>query len=153
MVALLGFGAVFAVTGCGDAADAPPGAAPPGAPSTPAATARASTPDPEPTGEPGFPTAADGTNVRACYDGNCEILVTKRVTIGLDPKFGFETFSFDPTDSVWRYTYPDGGSGSLSFLEPPYEGQWAGPSASQSLALKVVASQGSRAVISLRPVG
>jgi hypothetical protein len=100
---------------------------------------------------PGFPEAADGTNVRACRDGSCEILVTKRVSIPLTSRFGFKAFSFDPADSTWRYTYPGGGSGSLSFQAPPYSGSWAGPTAKQSLVLTVVATQGSKAVISLRP--
>ncbi|GLY83076.1 hypothetical protein [Actinoallomurus iriomotensis] len=44
---------------------------------------------------PGFPQAPDGTDVRACHDGSCEILVTKRTRIPLDSRFGFRTFSFD----------------------------------------------------------
>ncbi|WP_329257357.1 hypothetical protein OG417_18665 [Actinoallomurus sp. NBC_01490] len=100
---------------------------------------------------PGFPQAADGKNVRACHDGSCEILVTKRTKIPLDPRFGFKTFSFDPSDSTWRYTYPIGGSGRLKWLEPPYSGSWVGPTGKQQLVMTVVASDGSKAVISLRP--
>lgn len=100
---------------------------------------------------PGLPQAADGTDVHACHDGSCEILLTKRTKIPLDSRFGFKTFSFDPADSTWRYTYPGGGSGRLKWLAPPYSGSWAGPTAEQQLVMTVVASDGSRAVISLRP--
>ena len=102
---------------------------------------------------PGFPRAADGTDVRACSDGSCEVLVTKRTRIPLDARFGFKTFSFDPADSTWRYTYREGGNGSVSFLAPPYSGQWAAPSGEQGLTLTVVASATGKAVISLRPTG
>ncbi|GAA4491972.1 hypothetical protein GCM10023191_026890 [Actinoallomurus oryzae] len=109
------------------------------------------TPARTPARTPGFPQAADGKNVRACHDGSCEILVTKRTKIPLDPRFGFKTFSFDPSDSTWRYTYPIGGSGRLKWLEPPYSGSWVGPTGKQQLVMTVVASDGSKAVISLRP--
>ncbi|MGI5212468.1 hypothetical protein [Plantactinospora sp. CA-290183] len=144
-----------AVAGCGGSGGAPRGEASSGTPGLPSSGTPGPTPSgapsPDATPEAGFPAAANGTNVRSCYDGSCEILVTKRVTIPLDPRFGFKTFSFDPADSTWRYTYPEGGSGSLKFLEPPYSGEWAGPSAKQGLAMRVVATEGSRAVISLRP--
>jgi hypothetical protein len=77
--------------------------------------------------------------------------VTRRVTIPLVPRFGFKTFSFDPATSKWQFSYPEGGSGSVKFLEPPYTGSWVGPSGKQSLDLTVVASDGSKAVISLHP--
>jgi hypothetical protein len=101
--------------------------------------------------KPGFPEAVDGTNVRACRDGTCEILATKRVRIPLDARFGFRAFSFDPADSTWRFSYPGGGSGRMKFLAPPYSGSAVGPTGEQNLVLTVVASEGSRAVISLRP--
>jgi hypothetical protein len=136
---------VLACAGCGGSGGSRPSHAASGPP-RPGGDAT-----PAPPRTPGFPEAADGTNVRACRDGACEILVTKRVSIPLTSRFGLKTFSFDPADSTWRYTYPGGGSGSLSFQAPPYSGSWAGPSAKQSLLLTVVASQGSKAVISLRP--
>jgi hypothetical protein len=39
----------------------------------------------------------------------------------------------------------------MKFLAPPYSGSASGPTGEQSLVLTVVASEGSRAVISLRP--
>ncbi|ROT31909.1 hypothetical protein [Micromonospora sp. HM5-17] len=152
-IAMTASGALFlslATAGCGGSDDSPQGSPPSAVPGT----SLGATPETGPaTGLPGtgLPEAADGTNVRACYDGSCEILVTRRVTIPLDPRFGFTTFSFDPADSTWRYTDPEGGSGSLKLLEPPYSGELTGPSATQSLAVRVVATEGSTAVIALRP--
>jgi hypothetical protein len=135
-------GLALACAGCGGSH---PGHVPSATPTAGGDTGR------PPARTPGLPPAADGTNVRACHDGSCEILVTGRVSIPLTSRFGFKTFSFDAADSTWRYTYPNGGSGSLSFKAPPYSGSWAGPTAEQSLVLTVVASEGSKAVISLRP--
>jgi hypothetical protein len=39
----------------------------------------------------------------------------------------------------------------VKWLEPPYTGSWSGPTAKQQLVMTVVASDGSKAVISLRP--
>jgi hypothetical protein len=150
----------FTAIGCGESDRSPQGQTPSGTPGasltttpTPVATlTQTPTASLDPKQATAFPKAADGRNVRACYNGSCEILVTKRVSIPLHPRFGFKTFSFDPADSTWRYTYPEGGHGSLKFLEPPYSGEWSGPSSTQSLAMRVVATQGSKAVISLRPV-
>lgn len=89
--------------------------------------------------------------MRACRDGRCEILVTKRVRIPLDARYGFKTFSFDPSDSKWRFSYPGGGSGSLKLFDPQKSQTWSGPTAKQSITFAVVASEGSKAVISLRP--
>lgn len=102
-------------------------------------------------GQGALAAAKDGTNLRACYDGDCEILVSHRQTIRLDPRFGFSTFSFDAGDLTWRYTYPEGGNGSIRFEAPTYAGSWAGPSARQSLGMRVVDFQGPRAVIALHP--
>ncbi len=138
-LAVAGLSLALGCAGCGGTEHGP--ALPARASVTPRATVRT----------PSFPQAADGTDVHACRDGNCEILAGARVTIPLAARFGFRTFSFDPADSTWRYTYTAGGSGHLKFLAPPYSGSWAAPTGKQSLALTVVASDGSRAVISLRP--
>ncbi|MFI0408881.1 hypothetical protein [Actinomadura sp. 3N508] len=72
--------AAAGLAGCGNSGGDGGGAAPArgsSAPATPAASpaSPASTPPPR---------AADGTNVRACKDGTCEVKVTRRVTIPLD---------------------------------------------------------------------
>jgi hypothetical protein len=139
--------------GCGGSGGAPTPRPSSDAPSPSAAATPTAVATPGSAPAPGFPRAADGRNVRACRDGNCEILVTKRTRIPLDARFGFKTFSFDPADSTWRYTYPQGGSGSVSFLAPPYSGQWAAPGGEQGITLTVVGSAKGKAVISLRPTG
>lgn len=143
---VVGLALAMACAGCGGSGDSAEA-------KSPRATAGSSTaaPTQSPPPSPGFPKPADGTKASACRDGKCEILVTKRTKIPLDSRFGLSTLSFAPTDLTWRYTYPDGGSGSMKFLEPPYTGSVAGPSAKQGLSLRVVASDGSKAVISLTP--
>lgn len=147
-------GLAFACAGCGDSEE--PARSQPqtnGAGRTTPPPASTVTPGQSPATKPGFPVPADGQDVKACRDGKCEILVTERTTIPLDRRFGFKKFSFDPADSTWRYSYPEGGGGELRFLEPPYSGSWAAPHGEQSLNLRVVATQGSKAVISLSPGG
>jgi hypothetical protein len=68
-----------ALAGCSSAAPAkaPPSAPPPSAGPSPSAS-------PSPT-RPAFPSAADGSNIKACYDGKCEVLVAKKARIPLKP--------------------------------------------------------------------
>ena len=74
-VGLLAAVAVTALAGCGDdGKDAAP------ASSSPAATTPATTP-PTPSASP---SAADGTNLRACRDGSCEVEVKRPATIRTD---------------------------------------------------------------------
>ena len=73
----------LALTGCGGAEEDP-------APTTTSAAASStaeteSTPEPSPTPAV-LPEAADGTDYDACYDGECEVLVTEPVDIPLDPE-------------------------------------------------------------------
>jgi hypothetical protein len=98
------------------------------------------------------PAPRPGCRTHACKDGTCEILVTKRTTIPLAAHFGFKKMSFDPADRTWRFSYSDGGSSSLEFLEPPYSGQWSAPRGDQGLNLRVVAFEGKRAVVSISPM-
>ncbi|WP_263172528.1 hypothetical protein [Streptomyces sp. SCSIO ZS0520] len=100
-VASVSLGLVLALAGCGgeDEAD---GAARGSAPSTaekratPSKTpARKPSPSASPTAKPS-PTgtsAADGTDVGACYDGRCEIAVSEPTEIALDGRFEIADFS------------------------------------------------------------
>lgn len=141
---------LFAVAACSEAAP-PPAAAPPPSSAAPVSATPESPPPSSPA--PAFPAAKDGTNVRACKDGTCEILVTRKTTIPMAARFGFKTVSFDPADRTWRFTYADGGSSSIAFLEPPYSGQWVAPYGEQGLNLRTVAFDRKRAVISMSPYG
>ncbi|MCT2589064.1 hypothetical protein LHJ74_03780 [Streptomyces sp. N2-109] len=76
--ALLAALTVLAAAGCGDSDDDS------GDDAKPAASGSAdASPKPKPKSSPA-PTAADGTDTAACTDGNCEIAVSKPVTINLD---------------------------------------------------------------------
>ncbi|MGH8795287.1 MAG: hypothetical protein ACRDXX_21925 [Stackebrandtia sp.] len=44
-------------------------------------------------GDDTLPEAADGTDVGACYDGECEIVATALLDIPVDPKFGVDLLS------------------------------------------------------------
>jgi hypothetical protein len=85
---------VLVLSGCGGSGTATDGrssaAPPPLSPSVSASPSRS--PSPSSTGA--LPEAADGTDLDACYDGECEILVTEPVDIPVDPEvYGFETLS------------------------------------------------------------
>ncbi|WP_163509408.1 hypothetical protein [Fodinicola acaciae] len=75
---------------------------------TPSATPSAS-PSQAPT------VAADGTNVRACYDGNCEIRVSGSLRIPLQPRFHVRRLSVSASGDQVVVTSEldgDGGGGS-----------------------------------------
>ncbi|WP_460301717.1 hypothetical protein [Actinocorallia aurea] len=101
------------------------------------------------TGRDGFPRAANGRDADACFDGNCEILVDGRTEIPLHERFGFATFSFDPSDSTWRYTYLTGGTGKMRVSGLGANASWLGTSPARMLKLRILARDGDKAVISL----
>lgn len=64
------------------------------------------------------PPAADGSDIGACYDGECEISVSGPVRIPLDGRSGFDAVAveaIEPNSVRFRVEYPNGfGSGSAS---------------------------------------
>lgn len=59
------------------------------------------------------PSAANGTDVRACREARCEILVRGRVTVPLSPRFGFTTFTITfvpPNRTLFAAADAQGGS-------------------------------------------
>lgn len=57
------------------------------------------------------PTAADGSDIRACYDGACEISVSRPLTIPLDGRSGFNAVTIEairPALMSFRANFPDG---------------------------------------------
>ncbi|MFF4414424.1 hypothetical protein ACFYY8_18000 [Streptosporangium sp. NPDC001559] len=60
--------------------------------------------------------AAAKPNLRACYDGNCKISITKKVSFRIDPGFGFTrlTLSFN-AGGVYVKSSGPGVSGSAYF--------------------------------------
>jgi hypothetical protein len=84
MGVLVAFSAVgVLVAGCGSSNSAAP---PPSAPDKPAATTTAPTTTVPPTTT--VVTAADGTNLAACEDGDCEVRVTPSTSIPLRSSLG-----------------------------------------------------------------
>jgi hypothetical protein len=72
----------LALTGCGGAEEPPD----PTTTTAPVSSSPATETTPEPSPTPAtLPEAADGTDYDACYDGECEVLVTEPVDIPLDP--------------------------------------------------------------------
>ncbi|MEJ3657997.1 hypothetical protein WEH80_34035 [Actinomycetes bacterium KLBMP 9759] len=86
------------------AAKATSTAPPTTAPTTPPTTAR-----PKPTG-------ADGTNLAACQDGSCDVLVTGPATIPVPPRTGFLSLQVVRVGTTLgiRWTSPGGGGGSMA---------------------------------------
>lgn len=64
------------------------------------------------------PPAADGSNIGACYDGECEVAISESVRIPLDGRSGFDAVTVEAIESNnvrFRVGYPHGsGSGSAS---------------------------------------
>ncbi|GLW65869.1 hypothetical protein Arub01_41130 [Actinomadura rubrobrunea] len=94
--------AVLAAAGCSDSDESPPDARAPSAAAVPTTS------------------AADGTRIAACADGNCEILVTGPVEIDVGGHGGLRKLSVvkvAPTGLSFTAT-ADGGGGGTGTLEP-----------------------------------
>ncbi|MEH1099590.1 hypothetical protein [Micromonospora sp. CPCC 205561] len=89
---------VLVLTACGSSGGTS-GAGTPSAGTAPAAasTAPAATPAESPSSgvvpSPSTLSAENGTDVRACRDGTCEIVVRGKVEVPLDRRFGFTEFT------------------------------------------------------------
>ncbi|GGV27348.1 hypothetical protein GCM10010182_57920 [Actinomadura cremea] len=99
------------------AADAPPqpAAAMPAMPEMPAAAPAgpekpAAKPE-KPAAKPEKPAAKDGTNLKACADGECEVVLRDGDEIKLDEKFGMEPIRVERKGT--RVTFTLKGSGSM----------------------------------------
>ncbi len=98
MRTVIGIGLLLlTLTGC--SSDAVPAPAPSASAAAPAPSPPPSFgPSPSPSPSPTTPAAADGTNVRACRDGTCEILVTRRTGIPVPARFRVRGLSVTPGD-------------------------------------------------------
>jgi hypothetical protein len=81
----------------------------------PADTAEAGDPAPTEAGsEQPEPSAADGTDVGACFDGTCEVEISKPIDIPMDEKFGLGDFSVSevgPDGIEFSVVFPGGSGG------------------------------------------
>lgn len=49
---------------------------------------------------PNMPPAKDGSDITACYDGDCEVELRAPVTIPMDPSTGIREFTLERVDDV-----------------------------------------------------
>ncbi|MFI7676871.1 hypothetical protein [Actinophytocola sp. NPDC049390] len=80
---------------------------------------------PSPTNED-IPPAADGSDVKACYDGTCEVMLRAPVKIPFDPKTGLVELNLTRVDGVdgaqLSGTAVGGGTVSVSvYADPGFE--------------------------------
>lgn len=170
---VIGAVALLTALGLAGCAEAVNGGAVPAA-SAPGPTSAVPEPTPAPTGSPAsttpapFPTAADGSDVAACRDGNCEIVVSGPVEIPLEREFGVDRLAITAiaADGVqcraetsraqtleWSvstgqvYASDDG---EIYYVE--FSQLQAGSTASANqISLRVVALDGERAVLDFSP--
>lgn len=91
-----------AVSACGGSPTAST-TTPPSSPAPASTSVRAASSSAAPTTSKApkpFPTAADGTNLRACADGDCEILVTGPVTIRFNRSLGMSSLDITAVSSA-----------------------------------------------------
>lgn len=107
------------------------------------------TTDPNPTADPtdsatvGLPEAADGTDVSACFDGNCEILATSALEVPVDPDFGVDTFTIVELDAE---TVTVEATGAGTYLKVTISPEGAG--SLNGILVSVVALDEEQAVLS-----
>jgi hypothetical protein len=102
--------AVLALAGCGGGGGEA-GPATPEPPPTARAEPTLDRPSPVPAPEP---SAADGEDYDACFDGECEVLVTAGVELEFDDEFRMGTTTVEFGEDFVRLTSRDG-SGYLMF--------------------------------------
>lgn len=98
-----------------------------------------------------LPPAANGTDLNACAEGNCEVLVSGPANLPIDPRFGLASLSvadITPAGVDFSAVAADGTSVNMS-SQTPHQG---GPSVIQNLSAAVIAYNGTAAVIKLSPV-
>jgi hypothetical protein len=148
--------AALALTGCGSE---PAGEDPASATTEPPATTESSSPveEPSPTEEPG-PTddtpleAADGTDLDACFDGTCEVVVEAGTGIEFDDKFDVGTVQVTAiTDTGVSLVLRDGMS-STSFGVGG-GGASGGADGTELLAYTLMSVSGDTAIIAFYPEG
>ncbi len=108
-----------APVGTGEIVDPEPSVTAPGSSGT------GTTTPPPPTNED-IPPAADGSDVKACFDGTCEVMLRAPVKIPFDPKTGLVELTLTRVDGVdgaqLSGTAVGGGTVSVSvYADPGFE--------------------------------
>lgn len=136
----------FAVTGCDTVVSGTPRAAAPIGTSVPTTTTTRTTTT---TTTPPLPGAKDGSNVRACFDGTCEIAVAGPLDIPFDGRYGVYGISVVAIAPGGVDLMGSTGGMTGNFLsQRPDQG---GPSTLNELSFSVVAISGTTAVIAFFP--
>ncbi|MGW4400376.1 hypothetical protein ACWEHA_34220 [Amycolatopsis nivea] len=141
LAALAAAGATAACSG--PTTTPPPSSAPASISASPASSSTAPTTSAAP--KP-FPAAADGTNLRACADGDCEILVTGPTTIRFAKSLGMSSLDItavSPAGVDFQSVSPSGMVMSAREQTPDQ----GGPSTINKLSFEVIALEGSKAVV------
>jgi hypothetical protein len=127
--------------------------APIGSTLAPPATTGPATTTSVPPADPAVPKAKDGANLKACFDGTCEVDVRAPVTITLDPATGVTRLSI-PTIG------PDGvhiegattGGGTITVDLYADPGAYAQGVINNALSISTLSTVGGHALLRLAPV-
>lgn len=118
----------------------------------PAAGAVTTTTSPPPA-EPPVPKAKDGANVKACFDGTCEVDVRAPVQINLNPATGVTHLSIPrigPKGVHIEGTTTGGGTITVDLYADP--GTAASGVINNALSISTLATVGGHALLRLAPV-
>ena len=119
----------------------------------PTATGPATTTTDPPPAEPTVPKAKDGTNLKACFDGTCEVGVRAPVTINLDPATGVTRLSIPtigPKGVHIEGSTTGGGTITVDLYADP--GAFAQGVVNNALSISTMATVGGHALLRLEPV-
>jgi hypothetical protein len=119
----------------------------------PPTTAPATTTTDPPPAEPTVPKAKDGANLKACFDGECEVDVRAPVQLDLDPSTGVTHLSIPrigPQGVHIVGTTAGGGSITVDLYADP--GAAAQGVINGQLSISTIATVGGHALLRLAPV-
>jgi hypothetical protein len=119
----------------------------------PTTTGPATTTTDPPPAEPAVPKAKDGTNLKACFDGTCEVGVRAPVTINLDPATGVTRLSIPtigPKGVHIEGATTGGGTITVDLYADP--GAFAQGVVNNALSISTMATVGGHALLRLEPV-
>jgi hypothetical protein len=141
---------LVALAGCsGEVSGAPIGSTQ----ALPATTGPAVTTTDPPPAEPTVPKAKDGANLKACFDGTCEVDVRAPVEFDLDPATGVTHLSIPrigPRGAHIEGTTTGGGTITIDLSATP--GSYAQSVVDNVLSISTMATVGGHALLRLDPV-
>jgi hypothetical protein len=115
-------------------------------PSRSPSLSRSPSPSPTPTLTPTGTAASDGTDVSACFDGRCEVALSKPTRIAVDSRFGVSELSVTRITSGAVALEGTGGGGAGAFVIGP-----GGTGGMNSLSFRVESITDGTAVLTFFP--